>query len=186
MISPPATSHQSLATCHCIYVLTTGGTIEKVYSENSGSISNTENKIDRYLRLLRLTDIEVNIVPLMNKDSLEMTDQDRVLILGMVRAILKENAPIVITHGTDTMVETGLYLQRALPNLTTPIVLTGAMTPLGFEGSDGLQNLTESLLAVQLLPPGVYIVMHGGVYPADRVRKDHALSRFVCSDTRAQ
>jgi L-asparaginase len=160
-------------------LLTTGGTIEKVYSENSGSVSNVENKIDRYLRLLRLPEIEVNIVPLMNKDSLEMTDQDRVLILGMVRVILKENAPIVITHGTDTMVETGLYLQRALPDLHMPIVLTGAMTPLGFEGSDGLQNLTESLLAVQLLPPGIYIVIHGSVYPADRAAKDHSLGRFV-------
>ena len=179
MTLPPATSQQSLATRDCIYVLTTGGTIEKVYSGNSGSASNTENKIDRYLRLLRLPDIEVNVVPLMNKDSLEMTNQDRVLILGMVRAILKENAPIVITHGTDTMVETGLYLQRALPDLTAPVVLTGAMTPLGFEGSDGLQNLTESLLALQLLPPGIYIVMHNQVHPADRVRKDHSLGRFV-------
>lgn len=166
-----------------VYVLTTGGTIEKVYSENSGFVSNTENKIDRYLRLLRLPDIEVNIVPLMNKDSLEMTDQDRVLILGMVRAILKENAAIVITHGTDTMVETGVYLQQALPDPKTAIVLTGAMTPLGFEGSDGLQNLTESLLAVQLLPPGIYIVIHGSVFPADRVRKDHSLGRFVSQDT---
>jgi L-asparaginase len=132
-----------------VYVLTTGGTMEKIYSEQTGSVTNTESKIDRYLRLLRLPETEVNVVPLMNKDSLEMTDQDRVLILGMVRAILKENAPIVITHGTDTMVQTGLYLQRALGEVHTPIVLTGAMTPLGFEGSDGLQNLTESLLAVQ-------------------------------------
>jgi L-asparaginase len=178
-MTPPPPSQQSLATRHCIYVLTTGGTIEKVYSENSGAVSNTENKIDRYLRLLRLPGTEVNIVPLMNKDSLEMTDQDRVLILGMVRAILKENAPIVITHGTDTMVETGLYLQRALPDLKTPIVLTGAMTPLGFEGSDGLQNLTESLMAVRLLASGVYVVMHGTVFPAKNTRKDKALGRFV-------
>jgi L-asparaginase len=162
-----------------IYVLTTGGTIEKACSEKNGSVENLDNKIDRYLRLLRLPEIEVNVVPLMNKDSLEMTDQDRTLILGMVRAILKENAPIVITHGTDTMVETGLYLQRALPDLNKPIVLTGAMTPLGFEASDGLQNLTESLLAVQLLSPSVYIVMHGHVYPAGRVRKDRTLGRFV-------
>src|SRR4029077_196267 len=112
MTPPSGTNRQSLATRHCVYVLTTGGTIEKVYSENSGSVANTESKIDRYLRLLRLPDIEVNIVLLMNKDSLEMTGQDRVLILGMVRAILKENAPIVITHGTDTMLETGSYLQR--------------------------------------------------------------------------
>jgi L-asparaginase len=165
-----------------VYVLTTGGTMEKTYSERTGGVANLDNKIDRYLSLLRLPECDVNIVPVMNKDSLDMTDADRVLILGMVRAILKENAAIVITHGTDTMVETGLYLQRALPELRMPIILTGAMTPLGFEGSDGLQNLTESLLAAQLLGPGVYIVMHGGVYPADRIRKDHALSRFVGTD----
>ena len=177
-----STSTMRLKRTHVVYVLTTGGTMEKVYSEQTGSVSNTENKIDRYLRLLRLPDIEVNIVPLMNKDSLEMTDQDRVLILGMVRAILKENAPIVITHGTDTMVETGKYLQRAIPDLNTPIILTGAMTPLGFEGSDGLQNLTESLLAAQLIPPGVYVVMHGSVIPANQARKDATLGRFVRSD----
>jgi L-asparaginase len=164
---------------HVIYILTTGGTMEKVYSEETGSVSNVDSKIDRYLGLLRLPDCEVNVVPLMNKDSLEMTDADRVLILGMVRAVLKENAPIVITHGTDTMVQTGLYLQRALPNLQMPIVLTGAMIPLGFEGSDGLQNLTESLLAVQLIRAGVYVVIHNRVYPVHRVRKDRALGRFV-------
>jgi L-asparaginase len=133
---------------------------------------------------LRLPETEVNVVPLMNKDSLEMTNQDRALILGMVRAILKENAAIVITHGTDTMVETGLYLQRSLPDLKTPIILTGAMTPLGFEGSDGLQSLTESLLAVQLLGPGVHVVMHGAVFPAKNARKDKALGRFVSTDER--
>jgi L-asparaginase len=134
---------------------------------------------------LRLSDCEVNVVPLMNKDSLEMTEVDRVLILGMVRAILKENAPIVITHGTDTMVETGLYLQRALPELTVPIALTGAMTPLGFERSDGLQNLAEGLLAVQLIRAGVYVAMHNQVFPVHRVRKDHAQGRFVWTDSLA-
>jgi L-asparaginase len=162
-----------------IYVLTTGGTIEKVYSENTGSVANLDSKIDRYLGLLRLPDCEVNVVPLMNKDSLEITDEDRVLILGMVRAVLKENAPIIITHGTDTMVQTGLYLQSGLPGLKLPIVLTGAMTPLGFEGSDGLQNLTESLIAVQLVRAGVYVVMHNQVFPVHRVRKDRSLGRFV-------
>ena len=104
----------------------------------------------------------------------------------MVRAILNEKAPIVITPGTDTMVETGLYLQRALPEPAVPIVLTGAMTPLGFEQSDGLQNLTESLLAAQVLPPGVYIVMHNRIYPVHRVRKDRALGRFVWRDEVAE
>ena len=165
-----------------VYVLTTGGTIEKVYSERSGGVGNSDNKIDRYLHLLRLPDIEVNVVPLMNKDSLEMTDQDRALILGVVRAILPEDAPIVITHGTDTMVETGLYLQRALGGLHVPIVLTGAMTPLGFENSDGLQNLAESLMAVQLLRPGIYVVMHNRAYPVHRVRKDCERGRFAGKD----
>ena len=181
-MTPPATSDQSLATRHCIYVLTTGGTMEKVYSERTGAVANVETKIDRYLSQLRLPEATIQIVSVMNKDSLEMTDADRVLILGIVRGILNELAPIVITHGTDTMVETGLYLRRALPQPDVPIVLTGAMTPLGFEGSDGLQNLTESLMAVQLLPPGIYVVMHGSVYPADRVRKDHSLGRFVWVD----
>ena len=169
-----------------VYVVTTGGTIEKVYSENTGSIANLDSKIDRYLGRLRLPEFDVNVVPMMNKDSLEMTNDDRILILGMVRALLKEHAPIVITHGTDTMVETGLYLQRALEVLEMPIVLTGAMTPLGFEGSDGLQNLTESLIAVQLLRPGVYVVFHGRVYPVHRVRKDHSRGRFVWADEHAE
>jgi L-asparaginase len=164
------------------YLLTTGGTIEKVYSEGTGSVTNVESKIDRYLRRLRLPDAEINIVPLMNKDSMEMTDADRRLLLGMVRAILKEQAPIVITHGTDTMVQSGLYLQQSLPALQVPIVMTGAMTPLGFENSDGLQNLTESLLAVRLLTRGIYVSMHGQIFPVERTRKDRALGRFVWAE----
>jgi hypothetical protein len=115
-------SPKGAQTTKTIYVLTTGGTIEKAYSERSGTVQNLESKIDRYLALLRLPDCEVNVVPVMNKDSLEMTDQDRTILLGMVRAILKEKAPIVITHGTDTMVQTGLYLQQALPEAELPIV----------------------------------------------------------------
>jgi L-asparaginase len=162
-----------------VYLISTGGTIEKSYSEHKGVISNSASKIERYLRQLRLPDLEVNVVPLMNKDSLEMNDADRVLLLGMVRAIVNEGVPIVVTHGTDTMVETGVYLKRFLPDVPVAVILTGAMTPLGFEGSDGLQNLTESLLAAQLVSPGFYLVMHGQVFPADRVEKDYASSRFV-------
>jgi L-asparaginase len=163
--------------------ITTGGTIEKVYSERTGAVCNVSSKIDRYLRLLRLPDADIHIVPLMNIDSLEMTEQDRLLLLGTVRAILTENAPVVITHGTDTMVESGQHLKRALPGLRVPIVMTGAMTPLGFEGSDGLQNLTESVLAVRLLSPGIYVVMHGQIFPVDRVRKDHASSSFIWTES---
>jgi L-asparaginase len=162
-----------------IYVLTTGGTIEKVYSEQTGEVRNFDSKIDRYLGLLRLPDADVRVVPLMNIDSLNMRDDDRAVILRAVSGLLPDKAPILITHGTDTMVETGLYLQRALAALEIPIVLTGAMAPLGFERSDALQNLTESLLALRLLAPGVYIVSHSQVFPIENVRKDRALGRFV-------
>jgi L-asparaginase len=121
-------------------------------------------------------------MPLMNKDSLEMTDADRSAILAVVEGMLSERSALVITHGTDTMVQTGLYLKQGLPQLQVPIVLTGAMTPLGFEGSDGFQNLTESLFAVRILGPGVYVVIHNQVFPIDRVRKDRETSRFVWID----
>ncbi|HTP88002.1 MAG TPA: asparaginase [Bryobacteraceae bacterium] len=162
-----------------LYVLCTGGTIEKVYSEQSGSVQNLDSKIDRYLRALRLPELEVRTVRLMNKDSLEMTGEDRQMVLDAVRERLAEPAPIVITHGTDTMVETGMVLKNEVPELAVPIILTGAMTPLGFEGSDGLQNLTESLLAARILGPGVYVVMHNEVFPVERVRKDRERARFV-------
>src|SRR5579862_6491325 len=121
-----------------IHVITTGGTIEKIYSERDGAVENLESKIETYLGRLRLPDLEIDTTRLMNKDSLEMTDTDRARVLETVRE--KLDAPIVITHGTDTMVDTGLYLKKALPALKFPIILTGAMTPLGFESSDGLQN----------------------------------------------
>ena len=162
-----------------IYVISTGGTIEKVYSEQTGAVENLNTKIDRYFKLLRLPDLAIQAVHLMNKDSLEMTAEDRARVLEAVRLALEQLGPVVITHGTDTLVETGLLLQRELPVLQVPIVLTGAMTPLGFEGSDGLQNLTESLLAVRLLQPGVYVAMHNQVFPIDQVRKDRDLARFV-------
>ena len=165
-----------------VNVITTGGTIEKVYSEQSSTVENLDNQIDRYLGRLRLPDCEVRVMPLMNKDSLEMTDADRSAILGLIEQMLSERPAVVITHGTDTMVQTGLYLKQALPELKAPIVLTGAMTPLGFEGSDGLQNLTESLFAVRILDPGIYVVMHNQAFPIDRVRKEPETSRFVWID----
>lgn len=162
-----------------VYLITTGGTIEKVYAEESGIVLNRTSKIDRYLSLLRLHDQDVKVIPLMNKDSLEMTQEDRSWLVAQLALLLPNENPIVITHGTDTMVESGLYVARKIPNLYVPIIFTGAMTPLGFEGSDGLQNLTESLLAARLLKAGVYIVIHGQVFPIDRVRKDKELSTFV-------
>ncbi len=162
-----------------IYLITTGGTIEKVYSEQLGKVQNVDSKIGPYLKRLRLPDCDVRVIPIMNIDSLEMTQEDRVGLVAEMSPLLPQGHPFVITHGTDTMVETGLYLQRTFPSLHVPVILTGAMTPLGFEGSDGLQNLTESLMAARLLSPGVFIVFHGRVFPADRVRKDKDLATFV-------
>jgi L-asparaginase len=170
---------QLLPAVQTIYVICTGGTIEKVYSEQTGSVENLDSKIDRYLQMLRLPDLQIETVRLMNKDSLEMTAEDRERILHAINEKLNAGAPFVITHGTDTMVETGLYLKQAIPHLPVPIVLTGAMTPLGFERSDGLQNLTESLIACRLLGPGVYVVMHSQVFPIDHVEKNREMARFV-------
>lgn len=162
-----------------IHLITTGGTIEKMYSEQSGAVLNTASKIGQYLKRLRLPDCDVRVLSLMNKDSLEMTAEDRAVLVSEMARLLPDQLPIVITHGTDTMVETGVYIQKALPQLSVPVILTGAMTPLGFEGSDGLQNLTESLLAARLLQPGVYVVLHGQVFAADKVRKDRDQATFV-------
>ena len=166
-----------------IHLISTGGTIEKIYSEQSGAVVNVEGKIERYLSRLRLPDTEIICTRVLNKDSLDMTDDDRVLVLDAVREKLGDGAPIVISHGTDTMVETGQFLDRQLQKpLTVPVILTGAMVPLGFEGTDGIQNLTESLLAAKLLPPGVYVVMHNQTFPVDKVRKDRKLGTFVRID----
>lgn len=162
-----------------IYLISTGGTIEKVYSEQRGVVENRGGKLDRYLRLLRLPECAIESIALMNKDSLDLTDEERAEVVAKVGELAPEGVPIVVTHGTDTMVETALAIERAVAGLKAPVVLTGAMTPLGFEGSDGLQNLTESLMAAQLIAPGVYIVMHGQVFPASKTRKDKDKATFV-------
>jgi L-asparaginase len=167
---------------HRIHVVATGGTLEKVYQEPTGRVANTESKVQRYLKRLRLPNAEVDVFSLMNIDSLEMTDADRQRILECVATRLNPGEPVLITHGTDTMVETGLFLKRGLGELAAPVILTGAMTPLGFEESDGLQNLTESVFAARILEPGVYIVIHNQVFPIDRVRKDRVNARFVFTD----
>jgi L-asparaginase len=164
-----------------IHILTTGGTIEKVYSEQSGTVRNVFARINQYVERLRLPDTHIDVFPLMNKDSLEMTGPDREQILEAVASRIAD-APVVITHGTDTMVETGKLLKSRLTNLTHPVILTGAMTPLGFERSDGLQNLTESLFAARTLTPGVWIVLHNQAFDVDHVRKDRELARFVSID----
>ncbi len=164
-----------------IYLITTGGTIEKAYSEQLGKVLNDETKIAQHLSLLRLPDCDVRVIPVMNKDSLEMSAEDRARLVAEVGRLLPSQCPIVITHGTDTMVESGVAIEKAFPAPPAPVILTGAMSPLGFERSDGLQNLTESLFAARLLDPGVYIVMHGQVFAASRARKDRERGTFAAT-----
>jgi L-asparaginase len=115
----------------------------------------------------------------MNKDSLEMTPEDRATMIAEIERLFPLKCPIVITHGTDTMVESGALIEKSIPELPVPVILTGAMKPLGFDQSDGLQNLTESLFAARLLNPGVYVVFHGRVLRTASAHKDRALGTFV-------
>lgn len=167
---------------HRIALLTTGGTIEKRYVEQAGSMQNTEPQIRRCLQALRLPDCEIVVQELMNKDSLHMTDEDRSSIAEHVLLQVAAGWPVLVTHGTDTVVQTGLAVAAALATRAqacrVPVIFTGAMTPFGIEGSDALQNLTEALLATRLLPPGVFLSFHGEIFPIARVEKDREQSRF--------
>lgn len=162
-----------------IYVITTGGTIEKEYSVQVCTVVNHSQRIGPYMKRLCLPDCKIEIVPLMNKDSLDMTEEDRAALVAEVARLLPSRCPIVITHGTDTMVESGMEIKRKIPHPRVPVILTGAMKPLGFDSSDGLQNLTESLFAARLLKPGVHVVFHCQVFPVSQVRKDKAKGTFV-------
>ena len=168
---------------HRVALLTTGGTIEKRYVEQAGSMENTEPQMRRCLSMLRLPGTEILLEELMNKDSLRMTPPDRDRIARHVLLHATAGTPVLVTHGTDTVVETGLVVEAALAQLIqrpiVPVVFTGAMTPFGIEGSDALQNLTEALLATRLLPAGVFLAFHGEIFPIAQVHKDREQSRFV-------
>jgi len=161
-----------------VIVITTGGTIEKVYDEESGTLSNRGSQLAQMRRRLRLPYTEIQHHDLLCKDSLEMTDKDRQIILLAVENFLQENVPIIILHGTDTMEITAKYLYDNIKELRVPIVMTGAMIPFGFENSDALQNFTEALLASSLLKPGIYISMHGKVHKMPGVYKNREKGTF--------
>jgi L-asparaginase len=172
---------------HRVHLLTTGGTIEKRYVEQDGSMENTVPQIRRCLSLLRLPGTNVTVEELMNIDSLLMTDDHRKLIAQRVLAQAIEGTAVLVTHGTDTMVETGKVVAGMLAHHAdagnVPVIFTGAMTPFGIEGSDALQNLTEAILATKLLNGGVFVVFHGEVFPITNVRKDRENSRFLRTES---
>lgn len=157
-----------------IRIFVTGGTFDKEYNEHDGKLFFKDTHLNEMLDLGRCK-VEVQIRTLMMVDSLEMTDQDRQIILD--HCIKTKEDKIVITHGTDTMEVTARALGQTIRDKT--IVLTGAMIPYKFGSSDGLFNLGSALAFVQALPHGVYIVMNGKHLHWDNVRKDKQTGEFV-------
>ncbi len=165
-----------------VHLITTGGTIEKIYDEHTGEMVNRRSIVRRMLSELRLEGIEVEITELMSKDSLDMVEEDRTRVVGAVRAAFGESplpAGVVILHGTDTLTETGERVLAAFPEPPVPVVLTGAMRPFEMKRSDALQNLTEALFAARALEPGVYCVAHGRALRFPGVTKDRRSGTFV-------
>jgi L-asparaginase len=164
-----------------ITLITTGGTIEKTYDEQSGTLDNRRSIVGRMLARLRLEDTKITTVELMSKDSLLMTDEDRARVVAAVRSAAGSAARpegIVILHGTDTLTNTGERLFKELTPPPLPVVLTGAMRPFEMKRSDALQNLTESIFAAGTLPPGVYCVAHGRALSFPGVVKDREKGTF--------
>ncbi len=156
-----------------VRILATGGTFDKEYDEIRGQLFFKESHLSEILKLGRCR-LEARVETVMLIDSLEMTDQDRQRIAEHCRSV--PEARIIVTHGTDTMVETARLLASEVRGKT--IVLTGAMIPFAFGSSDGLFNIGGAMTAVQILPPGVYIVMNGRVFPWYRARKNRTTGVF--------
>jgi len=156
-----------------LHIFTTGGTIDKVYFDALSEFQVGESPLDAILREANVG-LSYELTSLMKKDSLELTDEDRASIRAAAEATEAPN--ILITHGTDTMAETG----KALIGIEgKTIVLTGAMQPARLRSTDAIFNVGFAISAAQLAAPGVYIAMNGRVFPADKVRKDRAAGQFV-------
>lgn len=165
---------------HNVTLITTGGTIEKTYDEATGRLENRRSIVRRMLGRLRLEGVQVCVVELLSKDSLDMVDDDRKRIVEAVREAIAAPActGVVILHGTDTLSVTGDVVLREVQAPRVPIVLTGAMRPFEMKRSDSLQNLTEAIFATGLLPGGVYCVTHGRALKFPGVRKNRERGTF--------
>ncbi|MBW2356991.1 MAG: asparaginase [Deltaproteobacteria bacterium] len=157
-----------------IAILATGGTFDKEYNEINGALYFKKTHLQEMLSMGRCR-LPVRIEVVMMKDSLEMTERDRRQILNACRGC--EESRIVITHGTDTMVDTARFREGKVPGKT--IVLTGAMVPYTFGSSDGLFNLGSALSFAQVLPEGVFVAMNGRFFHPRQVRKDRRRGIFV-------
>jgi L-asparaginase len=165
-----------------IALISTGGTIEKTYDELGGVLKNAASVLDVMLATLDLRGVELVRVPLMNKDSLDMSERDHTLIAQTASAMATTHDGVVIVHGTDRLAETGERVVASAPGLPVPVVITGAMRPYMLRTTDALQNLTEALLAVQVMSPGVYVAMHNRVLAFPGVVKDRERGTFVRAD----
>jgi L-asparaginase len=153
-------------------VIATGGTIDKVYFDAKSTYEVGEPMIASMFQESEVA-FEHQIVSLMKKDSLELTDADRAAIRAAVVAAPERH--ILITHGTDTMPETA----RALTGIPDKVVvLTGGLYPARFRWTDAIFNVGGAVAAVQCLSPGVWVVVNGRVYAGDKVRKDRVHNRF--------
>ena len=161
-----------------IRILVTGGTFDKEYDELTGRLFFQETHLPEMLRRGRGR-LDVTIETVMMIDSLDLDQAGRTRIVERARE--SDETAIVVTHGTDTMVQTGRVLAAAALDQKT-IVLTGAMVPYAFGSSDGLFNLGSALSFVQVLPPGVYVAMNGQHFPWNAVRKNTATGCFEAVD----
>ena len=156
-----------------IRIFVTGGTFDKTYDEIEGRLTFGDTHLPEMLRLGR-SQVDVSVRTLMMVDSLAMTPDDRAIVVR--NCLTCEESRIVVTHGTDTMVETAAAIAAGVTGKT--IVLTGAMVPYAFGSSDGLFNLGSALSFAQVLPPGVYVAMNGRQFAWDRVRKNRETGVF--------
>ena len=156
-----------------IRIFVTGGTFDKEYNELTGELYFQHSHVADMLRLGR-SRLDVDIETLLMIDSLQMTDEHRMLILERVRAATEGR--VVVTHGTDTMEQTAAVLGKAALGKT--VVLTGAMVPYTFGSSDGMFNLGTALAFVQSLPHGVYVAMNGRCFPWHSVHKNREQGVF--------
>ncbi len=156
-----------------IKIFVTGGTFDKEYDEINARLFFKNTHLPEMLKLGR-SRLDTNVETLMMIDSLDMKDEDRDLILENCKNT--EEDKIIITHGTDTMIETAKVLANQIKDKT--IVLTGAMIPYKFGSSDGLFNLGAALAFIQLLPFGIYIAMNGKYFNWDNVRKNKEIGEF--------
>lgn len=159
-----------------IKFITTGGTIDKIYFDDLSQFEVGESQVQHILAE-GLVDFDFDVVALMHKDSLEVTDEDRRKLHEFIEQ--DDATRYVITHGTDTMPDTAETL-KDLEGRT--IVLTGALTPARFRQTDAVFNVGMAVAAAQVAPPGVYIAMSGQVFEAGAVRKNRAENRFELID----